>query len=117
MAAHLALDVAEFVARFDVRRDEGAEQLTIKTAEGQGCPLLQPDGGCSVHPVKPHQCRSWPFWDEMLDDAQRWSQARAFCPGLDAEGGRRYARLEILAIRDGDSTHENVTLAGDGTGT
>lgn len=117
MAAHLDLSLDAFEARFDVQWDPGAEQLAIEATGGRGCPLLRDDGGCSVHPVKPHQCRSWPFWDEMLDDAARWQQARSFCPGLDADEGRLYGRSEILAIRDGEATDENVTLAEDGAAT
>ena len=101
MAAHLALSVAAFRRRFGVREDPASESAVVEARDGNGCPLLTPEGVCPVHAVKPAQCATFPFWEEMLDDVNNWKYAMTYCPGLDAPDGRRYAYEEIVQIRAG----------------
>lgn len=102
IAAHLDLPVADFQLRFGVQWDPSAEQWQIDATDGNGCPLLDGEGGCTVHAVKPEQCKTFPFWDELLDDQSAWEQAKQFCPGLDREGGQLYTPQQIRRIRRGD---------------
>ncbi|MCR9202633.1 MAG: YkgJ family cysteine cluster protein [Planctomycetaceae bacterium] len=37
--------------------------------------------GCSVYPVRPIQCRTWPFWQSNIDSKQKWDQVCQDCPG------------------------------------
>lgn len=99
MSDHLGLSVAEFQMEFRVKWDPGAERWEIEAKSGYGCPLLDPARGCRVHPVKPVQCQTFPFWDELLDDDVAWVTAKGYCPGMDAPAGRLYSREEIAAIR------------------
>ncbi len=109
MAEHLGVSVHAFWKRYDVFIDEGAGEPAIAAKNGAGCPLLGEERRCTVHPVKPQQCKSWPFWEEMVDDRDQWAKAKSYCPGLDAESGRLYQRKEILAIMRGDTaTVENA---------
>jgi Fe-S-cluster containining protein len=105
MAAHLGLALDAFDAAYRVQADEDdPARHVIDATDGQGCPLLDAGERCSVHPVKPAQCRTFPFWPELLDDAAAWGATRRYCPGLDAADGRLYSRGEILAIRAGDAS-------------
>lgn len=54
------------------------------------------DRGCSIYPVRPAQCRSFPFWTKTLRSAYAWKQAARACPGIG--NGRLYTRDEILGI-------------------
>jgi Fe-S-cluster containining protein len=40
------------------------------------------EGGCSIHPVKPTQCRIFPFWPELTGDKREWKKTAAWCPGI-----------------------------------
>jgi Fe-S-cluster containining protein len=40
------------------------------------------DRGCSVHPVKPAQCRIFPFWPELVESRAEWRKTARYCPGL-----------------------------------
>ncbi len=102
IAAALELSLSAFKTKYDIEWDAGASSWTIDATDGNGCPLLDPNRGCTVNDVKPNQCRTFPFWDEMLDDQAEWESAKRFCPGLDAEGGRRYSSAEIRAIRNNE---------------
>jgi Fe-S-cluster containining protein len=37
---------------------------------------------CTIHPVKPHMCRTWPFIESVLVDAVNWQSMADSCPGM-----------------------------------
>lgn len=41
------------------------------------------DTGCRIHPAKPQQCKSYPFWRENLMTRKSWKVASDICPGID----------------------------------
>src|ERR1035441_1032325 len=43
-----------------------AGQLRLRVPRLSQCHFLR-DGGCSIHPAKPTQCRIFPFWPEQVD--------------------------------------------------
>ena len=54
---------------------------------------------CTVYPVRPLQCRTWPFWDGNLASRQNWDLAAERCPGMN-HGKRHFTREQIEALRD-----------------
>lgn len=49
--------------------------------------------GCAIYPVRPNQCRTWPFWNDNLQSVEMWNIAGIKCPGINH--GRMYTREEI----------------------
>ena len=45
------------------------------------CRFLK-NGGCSIHPFKPTQCRTYPFWPSLLESKAIWTIEGTFCPGI-----------------------------------
>jgi len=37
--------------------------------------------GCTIYPVRPRQCRTWPFWDSNLESPEDWQAIQQTCPG------------------------------------
>ena len=99
IADHLGFSLSTFKTRFEIEWDAETKKWMIDANPG-GCPLLTPDRGCSVHPVKPMQCQTFPFWPELILDDKGWDEAKAYCPGMDAPNGRLYSEAEIRAICD-----------------
>ena len=68
------------------------------------CVFLEPNPngskGCTIYPVRPLQCRTWPFWKENLHSARSWGAAADGCPGMNR--GNCYAPDDIEKVRDGD---------------
>ncbi len=52
---------------------------------------------CLIYPVRPSQCRAWPFWPENLADPNAWNKAAQKCPGINQ--GRLYTHDEIEKIK------------------
>jgi Fe-S-cluster containining protein len=55
--------------------------IRLRKPAGRQCHFLA-DGGCRIHPVKPTQCRLFPFWPELVADRTLWKDAGRRCPGI-----------------------------------
>lgn len=53
---------------------------------------------CKIHPVKPSQCKSWPFWSELLKSKEAWDEESKMCPGMNK--GKCYSIEEINKIKE-----------------
>lgn len=53
---------------------------------------------CTIYTHRPLQCRTWPFWPEIVANAQSWNQAARRCHGINR--GRTWTPDEIARIRD-----------------
>ncbi len=75
----------------------GRRCTIIEDKNNKDCIFLKtnPNGkrGCSIYPVRPNQCRTWPFWAENLSGPLDWELAGRKCPGIDK--GRLYSLEEI----------------------
>jgi Fe-S-cluster containining protein len=52
-----------------------------KPGRGKQCGFLS-GKQCSIHAVKPVQCRLFPFWPELVESRREWKQAGTWCPGI-----------------------------------
>lgn len=48
---------------------------------------------CSIYPVRPAQCRTWPFWNSNLESPEDWAKAQSGCPGM---GQGELVQLETI---------------------
>src|SRR5690625_4256769 len=74
MAEYLGVDIKEFRKRY-ARNQMGRWTLDEVKKNGKyDCIFLKRDGQgkakCSIYPVRPAQCRTWPFWPENLTSAK-----------------------------------------------
>ena len=37
---------------------------------------------CTIYPVRPVQCRTWPFWNSNLQSPESWERGQRVCPGM-----------------------------------
>ena len=77
-AEFLGMTAAAFEKRF-IYRTKNLRRLRIP--RGGLCRFLRADG-CSIHPVKPTQCRIFPFWPELTESRRAWRRTAAWCPGI-----------------------------------
>ena len=88
------LRIAEFLGQPDRPLDERfVRRVGFRTSlterPGGDCIFLKSEGGkriCGIYPVRPQQCRTWPFWNSNLRRPDSWTTASQSCPGMcDAE--------------------------------
>lgn len=51
---------------------------------------------CAIYPVRPVQCRTWPFWRSNLSTESEWHSVMRECPGA---GMGDFFPLEEIEIR------------------
>lgn len=51
--------------------------------------------GCTIYPVRPLQCRTYPFWFDNLRSEPRWREVAQNCPGIGS--GNLYTKDELIA--------------------
>ena len=58
--------------------------ISLSEHRNGDCVYLNPHTRrCTVYPVRPKQCRTWPFWPEIVKTPQAWKAAGRSCPGID----------------------------------
>jgi Fe-S-cluster containining protein len=63
-------------------RREGGTRRSLKEKANGDCVFYDPDTGCTVYPVRPRQCRTWPFWECNTHSPEAWAKAAQSCPGM-----------------------------------
>jgi Fe-S-cluster containining protein len=91
MAAHVGLDASEFKRRYLYPYKES---FSIREDRRGNCLFF--DHGCTIYPVRPFQCRAFPFWFDNVRSRSRWRDVARQCPGIGK--GKHYSRAEIIAL-------------------
>lgn len=78
-AKHLKISTSQFTKIYCDLRD-GVWHLK-EDPKNPDCMFLK-NKRCSVYEARPTQCRTWPFWPEVMN-AKTWTKEVAqFCPGV-----------------------------------
>lgn len=78
---HLALGKPWFRRRY--LRRTAASELVLANGGGGRCVFLATDNRCRIYPVRPLQCRTYPFWPEVMRSRAAWRGEAARCEGID----------------------------------
>lgn len=78
-AKHLKITTGEFTKKYCTNRN-GIWHLN-EDPKNPDCMFLK-NKKCSVYHARPTQCRTWPFWPEVMN-AKAWTkEVVSFCPGV-----------------------------------
>lgn len=80
-ARHLGMTQEAFEQRYIYRTRHLRRIRKPRAGRSKQCPFLK-DGGCSIHAVKPQQCRLFPFWPELVESRAAWRRTARWCPGI-----------------------------------
>lgn len=86
------------LTRKHLRRVGIRHSLTEDKATGDCC-FLEHKGGkriCGIYPVRPLQCRTWPFWNGNLKSQDAWTLSSLDCPGMNDGDLHDFEHIEIL---------------------
>ncbi len=80
IAGWLGLDEHGFRERYV--QPDGATQ---KEGLGNRCAFLAEgrEAACTIYPVRPAKCRTFPFWPELLDDPALLARVQRTCTGIE----------------------------------
>jgi Fe-S-cluster containining protein len=77
-AKFVGLSKRAFEAKYIYRT---RHERRFRKPRAKQCPFLE-NHGCSIHPAKPTQCRTFPFWPELVEHPKEWNRTASFCPGI-----------------------------------
>jgi Fe-S-cluster containining protein len=60
----------------------GDDEWEARLADDGRCPFLGVRGRCDVYAARPDQCRSYPFWPEILASRRCWDREARRCEGI-----------------------------------
>lgn len=101
IARFLNLDVETFGKRYLRKVYRGISLIEMPDYD---CVFLQrtsEGAGCKIYPVRPRQCRTWPFWKMNLTSSASFLNYTRRCPGINR--GRLFTREEIEEIMKSSS--------------
>jgi Fe-S-cluster containining protein len=89
LARHFGLATQAFTRKYCEKDGNGYWTIADFNAS---CRFLE-GKRCGVYEARPTQCRTWPFWPEVMG-ARAWSrEVASYCPGVGK--GRTWTRAEI----------------------
>jgi hypothetical protein len=88
----LRLSRSWFRRRYLARLEEG--ELVLACGEDDRCVFLDDDGQCQVYAARPLQCRTYPFWPELVGTARAWNSEARRCEGIN-----RGRAIPVVTIR------------------
>ncbi|MCI0641288.1 MAG: YkgJ family cysteine cluster protein [Gemmataceae bacterium] len=54
---------------------------SLREKSNGDCVFYDKAAGCTIYPVRPTQCRTWPFWESNLESHDSWKKTCQVCPG------------------------------------
>jgi hypothetical protein len=102
IAKHLQMTPHELRRRYTFVDEYGWTQVVLQ----ERCVFLEEGTNrCTIYPARPVQCRTFPFWRDLVRDGEWTDEARGLCEGVGA--GRLYQIEEIEPLmRDMDRAQQ-----------
>jgi Fe-S-cluster containining protein len=102
-AEHLGMSTREFTKKYCEKTDGFFHLKDSKDLNGD-CLFLK-NQRCSVYEARPTQCRTWPFWPEVMN-AKTWKmEVQSFCPGVGKGPVWKAAEIEALLRVQSEADH------------
>jgi Fe-S-cluster containining protein len=75
----------------------------IRLNQDGRCPFLLQDGGCRIYRTRPTQCRTYPFWPEIVASKQDWHAEASRCEGINQGETWSVEKIDHLLAQDPES--------------
>lgn len=83
IAELLGLSVEDFKKQY-LRVVDGRWSLIEKEGPDYDCIFLK-EKKCVIYPVRPKQCRTFPWWKGVLSSEENWKSTANYCEGINEE--------------------------------
>ena len=96
IAQYIGINVSKFIKQYTtVVKISGEKRLSLKEKNNYDC-IFYKNKKCTIYPVRPYQCRSYPFWKKNLESEVEWENVAKECPGVNR--GKLYTKSQIENI-------------------
>ena len=107
---YLEMTVDDFEKMYILRTKDVA--YIYVSGNARPCPFLNKANKCRIHDAKPQQCRSYPFWPNIMESKQKLNTERIHCKGI---GNGRQVDVDGMTkftIPEGVDPETEITLRG-----
>lgn len=80
---YLDISIEDFIKLY-VRKVENRYSLKEKNDSSYDCIFLE-GKRCSIYPVRPVQCSTYPWWPSHLESPKAWKELASCCEGINPE--------------------------------
>lgn len=80
IAEHLKIPTRNFTLKYCDKDENGQYRLKEERAD-KNCMFLE-GKKCSIYSARPTQCKTWPFWPEVMNSKTWKREVASFCPGV-----------------------------------
>ncbi|MDF2550100.1 MAG: hypothetical protein K0S07_1167 [Chlamydiales bacterium] len=102
IATFLKISLEEFASKY--LRSIGNKLSLKELPVTYDCIFLK-ENRCSIYPVRPVQCGTYPFWPTILESEKNWQDESGYCEGICSSSPLvPFERIEaerLLQIHDG----------------
>ena len=93
LSSFFGLERDDFIRTYCRLVDYGQYSLVSLTERSNyDCEFLSPEG-CTVYEARPEQCRTYPFWANIVQSEENWNNEKMYCRGIGK--GRKVSADEI----------------------
>ena len=92
----LGMEPHEFKAVYTWQSGYKQDDISLREKKNYDCVFYKTETGCEIYDNRPEQCRTWPFWERVLDSSYTWEQEARNCPGMNS--GNLYTAKDIESI-------------------
>jgi Fe-S-cluster containining protein len=94
IAAFLGISLHDFQKRYTKLIGEGKRVLR-EIGKEWDCIFLEGKKKCFIYPVRPQQCKTFPWWKGVLCSKEQWRQTGEYCEGVDHPDAPLFSQEEI----------------------
>lgn len=69
------------------------KRRSLREKANGDCVFYDAQVGCTIYPVRPRQCQTWPFWQGNVKTPEDWQETCEICPG--SGQGKLFSAEEI----------------------
>ncbi|MBD3344905.1 MAG: YkgJ family cysteine cluster protein [Chitinivibrionales bacterium] len=77
------------------------DSFSLREHPDGACVFYKSVGGCLIYPVRPSQCRTYPFWIKIIRNEKNWNNEKKACPGIGV--GKLFTEETITGVVNGRS--------------
>ena len=101
IAGRLGITVEQFMKGYTKDTVVGRSLAERRTPYGLDCIFLDREkvpgkAVCGIYEDRPMQCRTWPFWKDIVASRPSWERAKRTCPGIDQGPLTRPQQIRVL---------------------
>ena len=87
------------------------KEIPVESTSMDATTVAQTRRVCTIYPVRPLQCRTWPFWKSNLQDREAWDDAAVRCHGMNH--GRKFELPQITALSTAKDWPQNAPTSAE----